>query len=451
MISKALRVHPSNPRYFADDGGRAVLLTGSHTWDVLQDMGATSPVPAFDYQRWLSWMVEKKHRFFRMWMWEGAFGIGWHEDPYYFDPVPYARTGPGVALDGRPRFDLTRWDDRYFDRLRSRVRAACEQDIYVAVMLFQGWSVERKTPGGGNPWLGHPFHRENNINGIDGDPSGADNGLATQTLAIEPVLELQRDYIRRVVEAVGEFPNVVYEVENEGSATEANDAWQDRVVGIVREASNASGFGTRPTLRTIQWPSPRTDAALFASPADAVSLTSPHLQGTGLDDWCLDPPIADGRKVSILDTDHLWGVGGDSTWVWKAVLRGHNPIFMDPWENANVGLSFSYGTDARDAMGVARQLFDRLDLAAFVPKPDISSTRFAMTTEDLSAVVAFLPNRDAATFDLRAGGESTWTVEWIHPTTGLGHFGSPVQSGYVRLSSPLTFQGAALVLLVQQP
>lgn len=34
-----LRVHPTNPRYFTDDGQRAVYLTGSHTWDNLQDMG----------------------------------------------------------------------------------------------------------------------------------------------------------------------------------------------------------------------------------------------------------------------------------------------------------------------------------------------------------------------------------------------------------------------------
>jgi hypothetical protein len=30
-----LRVHPKNPRYFTDGTGRAVYLTGSHTWDNL--------------------------------------------------------------------------------------------------------------------------------------------------------------------------------------------------------------------------------------------------------------------------------------------------------------------------------------------------------------------------------------------------------------------------------
>ena len=46
--------------------------------------------------------------------------------------------------------------------------AARERGIYVIVMLFDGWSVERKGDGE-NPWDGHPFNRANNINGVDGD------------------------------------------------------------------------------------------------------------------------------------------------------------------------------------------------------------------------------------------------------------------------------------------
>ncbi len=44
-----------------------------------------------------------------------------------------------------------------------------------------------------------------------------------------------------------------------------------------------------------------------------------------------DPPSADGKKVVLPDTDHLWGHGGNYKWVWKCFLRGLNPIFMDPW------------------------------------------------------------------------------------------------------------------------
>jgi len=38
-----LKVHPANPRYFTDGGGKAVLLVGSHTWPTIVDMGETDP------------------------------------------------------------------------------------------------------------------------------------------------------------------------------------------------------------------------------------------------------------------------------------------------------------------------------------------------------------------------------------------------------------------------
>ena len=40
-----------------------------------------------------------------------------------------------------------------------------------------------------------------------------------------------------------------------------------------------------------------------------------------------------GKKVTILDTDHLWGCGGNYQWVWKSFLQGYNTIFMDPWQS----------------------------------------------------------------------------------------------------------------------
>ena len=33
-----LRRCPANPRYFTDDTGRAIYLSGSHTWAVFQDL-----------------------------------------------------------------------------------------------------------------------------------------------------------------------------------------------------------------------------------------------------------------------------------------------------------------------------------------------------------------------------------------------------------------------------
>ena len=35
-INGPLRVHPTNPRYFTDDSGHVIYLTGSHMWNIPQ-------------------------------------------------------------------------------------------------------------------------------------------------------------------------------------------------------------------------------------------------------------------------------------------------------------------------------------------------------------------------------------------------------------------------------
>jgi hypothetical protein len=41
--------------------------------------------------------------------------------------------------------------------------------------------------------------------------------------------------------------------------------------------------------------------------------------------------------VILSDTDHLWCIGGNHSWVWKSFLRGLHPIFMDPYDGSILG------------------------------------------------------------------------------------------------------------------
>jgi hypothetical protein len=63
-----------------------------------------------------------------------------HDEGYYYViHFPWPRTGPGTALDGNPKFDLSKLEQGYFDRLRQRVIEAGDRGIYVSIMLFEGW------------------------------------------------------------------------------------------------------------------------------------------------------------------------------------------------------------------------------------------------------------------------------------------------------------------------
>lgn len=89
-----LRVHPDNPRYFTDDTGRAIFLTGAHTWNNLQDNSVYPPV---DYARYLDFLEQHNHNFIRMWAWEQAGWDPWSAGHTVVEPAPFARTGPGKA------------------------------------------------------------------------------------------------------------------------------------------------------------------------------------------------------------------------------------------------------------------------------------------------------------------------------------------------------------------
>ena len=410
-----LRVHPDNPRYFSDGSGRVVYLTGSHTWASLQDIRDDADSPPFDYTSYLDFMREYGHNFMRMWAWEQAAWTPNTDEKVLFGPLPYRRTGPGRAPDGGLKFDVNVSHEDYFSRLRSRAIEAGERGIYVAVMLFEGFSICDKGKGMGNPWRGHPLNRENNVNGIDGDPDGKGHGHDIHTLKIPAVTRLQEAYVRRVVEAVNDLDHVLYEIANEasGEATE----WQYHMIDFIR-ACEAELPKQHPVLMTFQWDGhgSGTNAGLFASPAEGIS---PNPEGGYRD----DPPAADGEKVILTDTDHLWGIGGDRAWVWKSFCRGLNPIFMDPvgpqpgngavLPNPNDLPAFE---PVRRAMGHTLAYADRMDLAAMVPRNDLASTRYCLANPGTEYLV-YLPEGGEVTVDL-SGAPGGIDGEWFNPETG---------------------------------
>src|SRR5678816_3398917 len=136
--SGPLRVNKANPRYFSDETGKVIYLTGAHTWNNLQDIGPSTPPAKFDFDAYLNFLEEHHHNFIRLWRWElltwntGATGEKKSRN-FYAAPHPWLRTGPEKALDGKSRFDLQKLDDAYFERLRSRVESAGQRGIYVSV------------------------------------------------------------------------------------------------------------------------------------------------------------------------------------------------------------------------------------------------------------------------------------------------------------------------------
>jgi hypothetical protein len=437
-----LRVHPTNPRYFTDDGQRAVYLTGSHTWCNFQDMGTNDPPAAFDFDAYLRFLEKYGHNFIRLWHWEL---MCWDSNAkqgrlrQYATPHPWLRTGPGNAVDGQPKFNLERFNPAYFERLRARVKAAGEHGVYVSVMLFEGWGLQHVP----DALQGHPCHRANNINGFDSDPFAEGRSTDTHTLWVRSATVLQERYVRHVVDTVNDLDNVLYEIANESGAYSTE--WQHHFIRFIKDYERTKPK-QHPVGMTFQYSSdPKqrgTNQGLFDSPADWISPNS----DAGPFNYRTNPPPATGAKVVLSDTDHLWGEGGDYVWVWKTFLRGLQPIYMDRIvELRGDKRGDIAGADAaRRAMGQTRRLADRANLAKLRPQSGLASSEYCLAQPGATYLV-YQPVAGPVTVDL-TGARGSFIVEWLHPVTGETKRDAEVQGG-ARREFAAPFAGDAVLHL----
>ena len=435
-----LRVDLANPRYFSDGSGRAILLTGSHTWANFQNAGEVDAV--FDYTAYLDFLEANQHNFFRLWRWEQAKGAPWTTDDIWFEPMPYQRPeGSGTALDGKPKYDLEQFNQAYFDRMRTRVIQAGKRGIYVSIMLFDGFSIDNKGTGPGNAWPGHPYNIQNNINGIDGDVNNNGKGEETHTLQMPAVTAVQEAYVRKVIDTVNDMDNVLYEISNESHSN--SQEWQYHMINYIK-SYEATKPKQHPVGMTVEYPD-GDNTELFASPADWIS---PNDIGGYKD----NPPAADGSKVIISDTDHLWGIGGDRQWVWKSFTRGINPIYMDCYDEI-----YCEGQDPNDPtavsvrrnMGYALNYAKRINLMAMTPQPDLCSEGYCLANPAAGGAeyLVYLPAGGSVTVDLSATSGDL-IVEWFNPATGETAIMGKVNGGSSQ-NLTVPFSGDAVLYLYQ--
>jgi uncharacterized protein DUF6298/collagenase-like protein with putative collagen-binding domain len=433
-----LRPLKNNPHYFTDGSGKAIYLAGSHNWHNFQDNGhrlasTEDPPPRFDYNAYLDFLAAHHHNFFRLWRWEAP---KWTDAQpkgaiKYCEPHPWMRTGPGAAQDGKPKFDLTRFNPEYFDRMRDRIIVARDRGIYVSIMLFEGWELQFT-----DAWTYHPFNRANNVNDVDADADADGRGTAFNRLVNSPmgkrVLALQQAYLRKIIDTVDDLDNVLYEVCNEAAGS--STPWQYRVIEYVKKYESTKAK-QHPVGMTYQYPS-GANALLYNSPADWVSPNPGDPEERFRD----NPWPARPDKVIVNDTDHLWGhTGGDSLWVWKSFTRGLNVLFME-----ELLPSPTWQDSARGAMGQTRQFAEKINLAEMMPSRDLSNTTYCLASRGKEYLV-FQWDHGEFTVNL-TDAPGTFAAEWFNIATGATIPAQPVTGGSVRtFTTP--FGGPAVLYL----
>jgi hypothetical protein len=252
-------------------------------------------------------------------------------------------------------------------------------------------------------------------------------------LGNDKVNDLQAAYVRKVVDTVNEFDNVLYEVINEGGQKD----WDWWVVNTIRDHERSKP--KQHPIGITGHGAERLDSML-ASPADWISPGR-------VDGFAEDPPAweASHGKVSLLDTDHIWGVGGNPAWVWKSFCRGHNPLFMDPYDGTVLGkVGDKQWEPIYRALGQTRRFAERVNLAQMSPHNELSSTSYCLATPSAEYLI-YIPEGGSVTVDLSAS-KVELDVEWFDPAQDKTSSAKPIPGGDKR-TFKAPFGGPAVIYL----
>jgi hypothetical protein len=225
-----IRLHPKNPKIFEFRGRPLVLVTATEHY------GAVMNRP-FRFERYVAEAADKSLTLTRLFLLFREFQSTHNPystcKPESTDYVtPFQRTGPGQAADGLPKYDLTRWNPEFFDRLHRFMALTSERGIVVeAVLLSNTYSDQ--------VWAVNPLNSVNNVNEVETIP-----WTDYMTRRHAKLFAWQCAHARKMVEELNRYDNVFFEICNEpggaiaipGAPTvdEVND-WLEAFARLIRE------------------------------------------------------------------------------------------------------------------------------------------------------------------------------------------------------------------------
>ncbi|MBZ5594262.1 MAG: DUF6298 domain-containing protein [Acidobacteriia bacterium] len=453
----------SNPNYFKDANGNVLILNGSQTWNTFQDWGTDGSLQALDFAAFVHFLTAHGHNFTLLWTTElphfcSLPTTASAPPDFTASPLPWARTGPGDATDGGLKFDLTKFDAGFFDRLRERVQALHHAGVYVGVYLFTGeWlNIFRCSSDG------YPFTGANNINGVDDAYAGGKNGIGSITMtAPNAITRFQDAYVEKVIDTLNDLPNVLWIVSEE--APKNSTWWNDHQIAHLR-AYEAKKPHQHPIGYAALIGAP--DTILYNSDADWVA---PQVR--------ISPATSCGNgmpacKVNVNDSDHsYWEMWNETpqknrNFAWENFMNGNQVLFMDPYlvyyprEKRNLCVSPTNGIcsapdtrydNFRDNLGYILKYSRRLNLASVAPRGTVCSTGYCLVQTPAAGAeyLVYAPSGGSFTVNLSAMPASReLAVEWFNPSTGATIPGNTISAGSSSQAFTPPFSGDAVLYLV---
>jgi len=205
-------INRRNPHYFEYKGRDILLLTSAEHYAAVFNK-------AFDYKAYLDALHRNGLNYTRIYPGTKLLpnDINRKNDTMNAGAnfiAPWARSGEPGYVGGGNKFDLNRWDEGFFGRLRDFTARAYELDIIVELCFFND-QYDTTFP--------HcPLHAGANIQGVGGTECTAFTTLANAVLVAE-----QKKLIEKLMRETNGFDNVIYEFIDEPTlyGTKSADAY----------------------------------------------------------------------------------------------------------------------------------------------------------------------------------------------------------------------------------
>ena len=218
-----LQIHPENSHYFLYNGKPTILVGSTEHYGAVLNA-------EFDYVKYLDEVQRSGQNLTR------TFSGVYCEPPGAFNITlntlapaegklicPWARSDRPGYSNGGAKFDLERWDDAYFARLKSFIAEAAKRNIVVEFVFFCPMYEEAM-------WDLSPMNSRNNVNGIGECPR--DQVFA---LMHDDLTRIQEALVRKVVKELNGFDNLYYEICNEPYFVNVTDEFQRFISTTIRE------------------------------------------------------------------------------------------------------------------------------------------------------------------------------------------------------------------------
>ena len=216
-----IALHPDNPHYFLWRGEPTLLITSGEHYGALMNLD-------FDYVRYFDALAADKLNHTRTF--SGVYretldSFGITDNPLAPKPnrfvCPWARSDKPGYFDAGNKFDLSRWDEAYFQRLHDFMTQAQKRGIVVELTLFCPMYKDAM-------WDASPMNPANNVNDVPACPREE-----VYTLKHPKLLEVQLALTRKIVAELKQYDNLYYEICNEPYFGGVTMPWQHRIVDEI--------------------------------------------------------------------------------------------------------------------------------------------------------------------------------------------------------------------------